>query len=214
MTVGMINIRGMNSASSFAHSVTMVTSITWGIILFTLSLVPLHSLGAFHFLRSIMGELILSTKLCGGISGGSKELRNSVGHWIASLTPTIVSIELYNLASSDSCYWICSSMAFTVLFLGARMVHWQIHLWSLKWYRILGNTQAFSTSIDSAILQKLFGMMMSSLVGSNDTLPSSRVSSYRENGQQRHHLASEFPVWLWNPACACISRYMKFSSMF
>ena len=80
ISLGIMGIRGINTSSPFEQPVKIVDSITWGIRLFTQSLVPLQSLGASKFLRSIIGEPTLSIKLCDGIPGGSSELRNSVGY--------------------------------------------------------------------------------------------------------------------------------------
>ena len=155
----------------------MVASITWGIRLFTLSLVPLHSLGASRFRRSIIGEPTLSNKLCGGIPEGSRELRNSMGYWTDSSTSTTESIDLYEVVLPGSCAWICRLMTLTLLFLGARIARSQSHLWSLKWFWMFGKTLFFRASNESTMLQKLSGKLMSSVFGSTGAFPFPRVSS-------------------------------------
>jgi hypothetical protein len=66
----------MKTSSPFALPVNIVASMMFGISLLTHSLVPLHSLGGSRFLNSSIGEPTFKVKLCGGIPGGSKELRN------------------------------------------------------------------------------------------------------------------------------------------
>ena len=111
----------LQTSSSFAQPVRMVASITWGIRLFTQSLVPLHGLGASRFRRSIIWVPTLSNKLCGGMPEGSRELRNSMGHWTDSSSSATESTDLYEVVPSGSCSWICRLMALTLLFFGARI---------------------------------------------------------------------------------------------
>lgn len=74
-----MGILGKKTCSPFAEPVGTVASMLCSYSRFTARRVPVLSFGGSMFRNRIVGTPILSWRLCGGIPGGFKEFRNSVG---------------------------------------------------------------------------------------------------------------------------------------
>ena len=94
---GISRILGMNTFLFFPCPVSMVAC---AIICLIISLVPLQSLGASKFRRSITDQPTFSLSLCDGMPEGSKAFKNSVEYCTASVASTTVPIDFKNLLIS------------------------------------------------------------------------------------------------------------------
>lgn len=86
MSIGLIGILGLKTSSPEAHPVVMIALFGLGDNVFRIRIIQLHNLGGSKSLRSIIGTLTFRKNLCGGVPGGSRELRNSVGFWTTRLS--------------------------------------------------------------------------------------------------------------------------------
>ena len=128
---GIRGILGIKTTSFFPNPVMIVASMKWGIILFTVRLVPLQSFGGFILQISMMGVPVFNSSRWDGIPGGSRELRNYIRYCTTSSGSVTVSIALYTFPSPGMYLSRSALSLWTAMFLGARMALSHNQLWSV-----------------------------------------------------------------------------------